>query len=167
VSGHSRSVASARWAFAVNGIAGSPYVGMQRRARILRRHGLELGNAQIWPRCYFHTADIHIADGVILNHGVHIENVARVEIGERTALGPFATIITSAHDPGDRSQRPGKWKRLPVTIGSGCWIGARALILADVTIGDGCVIAAGAVVTSDCAPDGLYAGVPARRVRDL
>jgi maltose O-acetyltransferase len=29
------------------------------------------------------------------------------------------------------------------------------------------VIAAGAVVTEDCAPDGLYAGVPARRIRDL
>jgi acetyltransferase-like isoleucine patch superfamily enzyme len=30
-----------------------------------------------------------------------------------------------------------------------------------------CVVAAGAVVTGDCEPDGLYAGVPARRVRDL
>jgi maltose O-acetyltransferase len=161
------SVASARWAFAVNGIAASPYVGMERRARILRRHGLELEDAQIWPRCYFHTADIRIGEGAILNHGVHIENVARVEIGARTGVGIFTTIITSAHDAGDHWQRPGAWKRLPVTIGSGCWIGARALILAGVTIGDGCVIAAGAVVTGDCEADGLYAGVPARRVRDL
>ena len=36
-----------------------------------------------------------------------------------------------------------------------------------VTVGDGCVLAAGAVVTGDCEPDGLYAGVPARRVKDL
>jgi maltose O-acetyltransferase len=36
-----------------------------------------------------------------------------------------------------------------------------------VHLGDGVVVAAGAVVTEDCLPDGLYAGVPARRVRDL
>jgi len=29
------------------------------------------------------------------------------------------------------------------------------------------VIAAGAVVVHDCAPHGVYAGVPARRIRDL
>jgi maltose O-acetyltransferase len=28
-------------------------------------------------------------------------------------------------------------------------------------------VAAGAVVTSNCEPDGLYAGVPAKRVKDL
>ncbi|WP_408003863.1 LbetaH domain-containing protein [Puerhibacterium puerhi] len=36
-----------------------------------------------------------------------------------------------------------------------------------VTIGRGCIIAAGSVVTSDCQPDGLYAGVPAARKKDL
>jgi maltose O-acetyltransferase len=40
-------------------------------------------------------------------------------------------------------------------------------VLPGVTIGAGCAVAAGAVVTADCEPDGLYAGVPARRVRDL
>jgi maltose O-acetyltransferase len=40
-------------------------------------------------------------------------------------------------------------------------------VLDGVTIGAGCVIAAGAVVTRDCEPDGLYAGVPAVRKRDL
>jgi hypothetical protein len=39
--------------------------------------------------------------------------------------------------------------------------------LPGVVIGPGCVIAAGAVVVSDCKPNGLYAGVPARRLRDL
>lgn len=55
----------------------------------------------------------------------------------------------------------------PITVGDGCWIGARAVILPGVTIGDGCVIAAGAVVSKDCAPNGMYAGVPARRIREL
>jgi maltose O-acetyltransferase len=41
------------------------------------------------------------------------------------------------------------------------------MLLPGVTVGDGCVIAAGSVVTGDCEPHGVYAGVPAKRVRDL
>ena len=36
-----------------------------------------------------------------------------------------------------------------------------------VTVGSGCIIAAGAVLTADCSPDGIYAGVPAKRIKDL
>ena len=35
------------------------------------------------------------------------------------------------------------------------------------TIADDVVVAAGAVVVRECAAGGVYAGVPARRVRDL
>jgi maltose O-acetyltransferase len=54
-----------------------------------------------------------------------------------------------------------------VEIGDRVWLGARAMVLPGVTVGDGCVVAAGAVVTRDCEPDGVYAGVPARRIRPV
>jgi acetyltransferase-like isoleucine patch superfamily enzyme len=41
------------------------------------------------------------------------------------------------------------------------------MIMPGVEVGPGCVVAAGAVVIKDCEPNGLYAGVPAKRVRDL
>jgi acetyltransferase-like isoleucine patch superfamily enzyme len=40
-------------------------------------------------------------------------------------------------------------------------------VLPGVTVAAGCVTAAGAVVAADTEPDGLYAGVPATRIRDL
>ena len=40
------------------------------------------------------------------------------------------------------------------------------MVLPGVTIGDDVIVAAGAVVAADCAPGGVYAGVPARRIRD-
>jgi maltose O-acetyltransferase len=52
-------------------------------------------------------------------------------------------------------------------VGDGSWIGANVTILPGVTIGKDCVIGAGAVVTSDCAPNTVYAGVPARPIRML
>ena len=72
-------------------------------------------------------------------------------------------------DPGGGvvARRCGDISFLPVSIGDGVWIGAGATVLAGVSIGDGCVIAAGAVVATDCEPNGLYGGIPARRIRDL
>ena len=160
-------VGSRRWALYVNGLAASPLVTRPRRSAILRRFGLEVETDLIYPGCYFHTADVRLGPDVILNHGVHIENVARVEIGAKTGLGVHTLVLTSTHDLGPREKRYGEWHRLPVTIGSGCWIAARTVILPGVTIGDGCLVAAGSVVREDCEPDGMYAGVPARRIRDL
>jgi maltose O-acetyltransferase len=41
------------------------------------------------------------------------------------------------------------------------------IIMPGVTVGNGCIIASGALVNKDCAPNGLYAGVPAIRIKDL
>jgi maltose O-acetyltransferase len=161
------SVLSRRWGFAVNSVAASALLSPAARARIYRRRGLDVADATVFPRCYFHTADVRIGPGALVNYGCHVENVARVEIGARTALGMFVRILTSTHAVGGHEARAGAWSVHPVTIGAGCWIGASAVILPGVTVGDGCVVAAGAVVRDDCAPDGLYAGVPARRVADL
>ena len=55
----------------------------------------------------------------------------------------------------------------PVTIRENAFIGAASIILKGVTIGKGAVIGAGSVVTRDV-PDGqLWAGNPARFIRDL
>lgn len=160
-------VMSRAWDFYVNSLAGSQYMPMHRRIAIYRRYGLDIETHRIYARCYFHTANIHIGPRTILNYGVHIENVARVEIGTESGLGLYSVVLTSNHDIGPHHARGGRWRREPVTIGDGCWIGARTVILGGVTIGDGCVVAAGSLVRKDCEPDGVYAGVPARRIKDL
>jgi acetyltransferase-like isoleucine patch superfamily enzyme len=121
----------------------------------------------IGPACYFHSSDIHIGPRTLLNHGVHIENVAPVEIGADCAFGMYVTLLTSTHAIGPHSARAGAWSVAPIRVRDGCWLGARVTVLPGVTIGAGCVVAAGAVITESCSEDGLYAGVPARRLKDL
>ena len=56
------------------------------------------------------------------------------------------------------------WK--PTIIGNNVSIGTNATIL-PVRITDGVVIGAGSVVTKDISKQGIYAGNPARRIREL
>ncbi|WP_371318771.1 DapH/DapD/GlmU-related protein [Pseudomonas gingeri] len=54
-----------------------------------------------------------------------------------------------------------------MTVGAGCWLGAKSLVLGGVSIGEGAIVAAGSVVTRDVAPNTMVAGVPAVLKRQL
>lgn len=140
----------------------------------LRRHalrgllGVQVGRAKVCAGGFFGGGQpITIGDGTYINRGVYINASAPVTIGAGVSFGMDVLIVTGSHQIGDPAQRAGTATAAPVTIGDGAWIGARATILPGVTVWPGAVIAAGAVVTRDCEPDTLYAGVPARAVREL
>ena len=54
-------------------------------------------------------------------------------------------------------------------IGDGCLIGMGATVLDNAKVGEGCIIAANALVLSNAVlePNGLYAGVPAPRIKEV
>ena len=106
---------------------------------------------------------IRIGDRVFVNSGVIIMSVLEVTIGDDVAIANEAYIMdTDSHGVEGRPV-----KNAPVRIGSGSWIGARAIILPGVTIGRRCLVAAGAVVSRDVPDDTLVAGNPARAIREL
>lgn len=51
-------------------------------------------------------------------------------------------------------------------IGNDVWIGYGAIIMSGVKINDGSIIAAGSVVTHDTEPYSIYAGVPAKKIKN-
>lgn len=59
-----------------------------------------------------------------------------------------------------------KGKGLITKIGHDVWIGYGATVLGGVKIGDGAIIAAGSVVTKDVESFCIYAGNPARKIRE-
>ena len=90
-----------------------------------------------------------------------------VTIGKDVAIGSGVRIIAFTHDHSDSCRRAGKISPADVTIEDGCWIGSSVVILPGAQIGHGCVVAAGAVVRGKLKHDCLYAGVPARMVKQL
>ena len=83
--------------------------------------------------------------GAIVNHGAVIDHDVRV--GAFTHVAPRAALGGG------------------VQVGRGVLIGAGANVLPGLRICDGVTLGAGAVVRAAIAEPGVYAGVPARRVR--
>lgn len=146
----------------------SALFSMKNRWRVLHLLGWKsLGRSSFKSGGFINGYNIAIEGSCYFNRGVFIDAAAQVTIGRDSMFGPRSMIITSSHEIGDHTRRGGPSTYKPVRIGNGCWMGAGAVVLPGVKVADGCIIAAGAVVAHSTEPDGIYAGVPARRIRDL
>ncbi|WP_242089354.1 DapH/DapD/GlmU-related protein [Curtobacterium sp. DN_7.5] len=151
----------------------STLLGSALIPRVVRRALLNLAGAHVGsgPGVGFaltgSARNLTIGTGVFCNKHVSIEAVAPVTIGDDTAIGMQVLIVTSHHG----IDATGDWDRTAsgrgVAIGERVWIGARTMVLPGAVVEDDVVVAAGAVVAGRLRSGGLYAGVPARRIRDL
>jgi maltose O-acetyltransferase len=152
----------------LNVVAKSHLCPSSLRLVIYRRLGMKIGQSDIWPGVGFRGTRCSIGDGSWINHGAYFDcEYGDIVIGANVGVGMGVMFVTSSHQMGKPERRAGAIHYQPVKVEDGVWIGAHAVILPGCTIGQGSVIAAMAVVTTSCEPNGLYAGVPACRVRDL
>lgn len=149
----------------VNSIAPSKIVPNKIRCMIYRVCGIDIQTNYIMPGNFLMWKNIKIGSGSFVNRGCFFD--IAIEIGNNCDVGYEVMFCSSTHKIGSKERRAGEGIGKPIKIGDGCWIGARSTILPGVTVGEGCIIAAGSVVNKDCEPNGIYAGVPARRVKDL
>lgn len=155
------------WNLLVNRVAGLTHLPPRARTALYRAAGIECRTTKVAPGLWVHSDQLVIDVGAFVGWRCQIHNQARVTLGARSFLGPEVMLVTTDHEIGPPEHRAGPLVAAPITIGPGAWIGTRATVLPGVTVGAGAVVAAGSVVTRDCEPNGLYAGVPAVRKRDL
>lgn len=150
----------------VNGLLASTLIPSTHRWRLLRFARVRVCRGGINPGVWLgSTSTISIGEGTFVNYRVRIDG--STSIGRDCNIGYEVMFCSSTHELGTPTRRAGRATSAPITVGDGTWIGARAVILPGVTIGDGCIVAAGAVVASNCEANGVYAGVPAKRVKEL
>lgn len=141
------------------------------KIRIRRAMQIEIGDENALTQgCWLWPVDadlagvrIKIGSGNYFNRDVMIDACNYVQIGSGNMFGPGVYITDSNHVVSPNQPVIGGHMNLgTVSIGDGCWIGARAVILKDVQLGDRCVVGAGAVVTRSFPADSVVVGVPAR-----
>ncbi|ANO78514.1 acyltransferase [Escherichia coli] len=121
--------------------------------------------------CSFYTSEnavIEIGDKSGLS-GCTLYSVKKIHIGKRVLIGAGVNIYdTDFHSllVDERLNGDSNIKSSPVYIYDDCFIGANVTILKGVTIGAGSVVAACSVVTKNIGENELWAGNPARYIRD-
>jgi len=98
---------------------------------------------------------------------IYIDNSADIKIGKGVNLSREVMILTHEHDHSrDVPVGGAPVKGIPLEIGDDVFIGARAIICAQVAkIGTGAVIGAGSVLTKDVGEYEIWAGNPARFIK--
>lgn len=154
----------------LSGLQASSLIPVQVRPFLLRMMGASIGErCYIYPGVRFHRWNLSVGRRSIISTNCFLDSSGSIEIGDRVSLSPGCRIHSATH-----RVMPSVFRRdfpqvdlLVTKIQRGCWLGSGVTVLAGVTVAEGCVIAAGAVVTKDCSANGLYGGVPAKRIKDL
>lgn len=125
-------------------------VGAQRLASVIHPDASVSAHAEIGAGCFLAARSVvapraRLGIGVIVNHGAVVDH--DVEVGDFCHIAPNATL------GGD------------VRLGRRVVVGSGASVLPGLDICDDATIGAGSVVNASITQVGVYAGLPARRVR--
>lgn len=114
---------------------------------------------------FFAQSSVSVADHVYI--GAYCV-IGTCVIGERTQIASHVQIFGGGHQhPRDEQGRILACERrvIPVRVGADCWVGASAVVMADV--GDGTTIGAGAVVPRPIQPRTVAVGNPAHAIHQV
>jgi acetyltransferase-like isoleucine patch superfamily enzyme len=113
-----------------------------------------------------HEGEIKIGKYCLITPGVRIMSAKSIIIGDACMIAHGAYISDADwHGIYDRAEPVGNTK--PVIFEDNVWIGDSAIICKGVRIGKNSIIGAGAVVTKDVPPNSIFAGNPAKLVKEL
>jgi putative colanic acid biosynthesis acetyltransferase WcaF len=93
---------------------------------------------------------LQVEDHSWIGEGAWLLNLEPIHISSHVCISQEALLCTGSHDRHDPAF---EFKNAPITIGSGAWICARAIVLAGSAVGEGAVVSAGSVVRGTIVAD--------------
>lgn len=98
-----------------------------------------------------------------LGPGVICYAMAPITLEDHALVSQRAHLCAGTHDIDDPTFQ---LRAFPIVVGREAWVAAEAFVGPGVIIGEGAVLGARAVTMKALAPGGVYAGNPARKIRD-
>lgn len=143
----------------------SPRIAHMWRAWLLRCFGAKLG-----PRCRFYPAsrvwapwNLQCEDTVMVADGAELYNPAPMFLASHAIVSQGAYLCGATHDYNDPKFPV---VAFPMRMGRYAWVAARAIVSPGVNLGEGAILGLASVATKDLEPWSIYAGIPARKVKE-
>lgn len=135
------------------------------RSMWLRLFGAKLGpDCHFYPKCRVWAPwNLECGDAVGVGDDAELYNPSPLRIGSHAVISQGAYLCGATHLYNEPSFRLVSY---PMTIGAYSWICARATVSPGVNVGDGAILGLGSIATKELEPFGIYAGVPARKVKE-
>ena len=135
------------------------------RAMLLRLFGAQLG-----PHCHFYAKgriwapwNLVCADHVTLGDDAELYNPSRFTFASHAIVSQGAYVCGATH----RYDSPEfTLVSYPMHFGAYSWVCAKAIVSPGVNLGSGSILGLGSIATRDLEPFGVYAGVPAKKVKE-
>jgi putative colanic acid biosynthesis acetyltransferase WcaF len=142
----------------------SPRIAHAWRAVLLRAFGATLG-----PRCRFYPAsriwapwNLHCEDTVVVADDAELYNPALLYLGSHVIVSQGAYLCGATHDYNNPNFPVISF---PMRLDRYAWVAARAVVSPGVNMGAGAILGLASVATRDLDPWSVYAGVPARKLK--
>jgi putative colanic acid biosynthesis acetyltransferase WcaF len=143
----------------------SPRLAHGWRAWLLRCFGAKLG-----PHCRFYPAsrvwapwNLECEDTVMVADGAELYNPSSMFLASHAIVSQGAYLCGATHDYNDPKFPV---VGFPMRLGRYAWVAARACVSPGVNLGDGAILGLASVATKDLEAWSIYAGIPARKVKE-
>lgn len=135
------------------------------RALVLRVFGAKLGEGcRFYPKVRIWAPwNLVCEDNVAVANDAELYNPSPLWMGSHAVVSQGAYVCGATHLYNEPSFR---LVSFPMRLGAYSWVCARAAVNPGVNVGDGAILALGSVATKDLEPFGIYAGIPARKVKE-
>lgn len=112
-----------------------------------------------------------IAPRVLIGSGANIRAAGgAITIGQNSMLGQQVSLVASNHlIASTKPYRDLSWdeSKVGVVIAENVWLGAGVTVLPGCAIGKNSIVGAGSVVTKSIPNNQVWAGVPAKKIREI
>lgn len=122
------------------------------------------------PKVFGDRNRLTLGQNVVLNDALINTSSGLVTIDDFVFCGHGVSLLTGSHDY--KKINLSRQTTIPkndrdIIIHEGAWLGSNVTIIGPCTIGAHSVVAAGSVVVRDVESYSIYAGVPARKVKNI
>lgn len=143
----------------------SPRPAHAWRAALLKVFGAKLG-----AKCHFYPKgriwapwNLLCEDRVSLADDAELYNPSPFFLGSHAIVSQGAYVCGATHT---YNHPDFPLVSAPMRLGAYSWVCARAIVSPGVNLGNGAILGLGSIATRDLEPFGVYAGVPAKKVKE-